>query len=121
MDSKERLIQIKEGSGMNWKEFSAYFQIPYRTVQDCVSQWRYAFNRNSSNHSGSSFFDEIKRITASLIPRSMMSVCTSVLTVSYTHLDVYKRQVINIVFFSLSYLQFYILDVNRPKKVAAIP
>ena len=34
MDSKERLIQIKETSGMNWKEFSAYFQIPYRTVQD---------------------------------------------------------------------------------------
>ena len=34
MDSKERLIQIKEASGMNWKEFSAYFQIPYRTVQD---------------------------------------------------------------------------------------
>ena len=34
MDSKERLIQIKERSGMNWKEFSAYFQIPYRTVQD---------------------------------------------------------------------------------------
>ena len=34
MDSRERLIQIKEASGMNWKEFSAYFQIPYRTVQD---------------------------------------------------------------------------------------
>ena len=34
MDSKERLIQMKERSGMNWKEFSAYFQIPYRTVQD---------------------------------------------------------------------------------------
>ena len=34
MDSKERLIQIKEASGMNWKEFSAYIQIPYRTVQD---------------------------------------------------------------------------------------
>ena len=34
MDSKERLIQIKERSGMNWKEFSAYFQIPYRSVQD---------------------------------------------------------------------------------------
>lgn len=34
MDSKERLIQIKEESGMNWKEFSAYSQIPYRTVQD---------------------------------------------------------------------------------------
>lgn len=34
MDSRERLIQIKEASGMNWKEFSVYFQIPYRTVQD---------------------------------------------------------------------------------------
>ena len=34
MYSKEILIQMKEGSGMNWKEFSAYFQIPYRTVQD---------------------------------------------------------------------------------------
>ena len=34
MDSRERLIQIKEASGMNWKEFSAYFQIHYRTVQD---------------------------------------------------------------------------------------
>ena len=34
MDSKERLIQMQEGSGMNWKEISAYFQIPYRTVQD---------------------------------------------------------------------------------------
>ena len=34
MDSRERLIQIKEASGMNWKEFSAYFQIPYRTVQE---------------------------------------------------------------------------------------
>lgn len=34
MDSKERLIQIKEESGMNWKEYAAYFQIPYRTVQD---------------------------------------------------------------------------------------
>lgn len=34
MDSKEKLVQIKEASGMNWKEFSAYFQIPYRTVQD---------------------------------------------------------------------------------------
>lgn len=34
MDSKERLIRIKEESAMNWKEFAAYFQIPYRTVQD---------------------------------------------------------------------------------------
>lgn len=34
MDSRERLIQLKEQSGMNWKEFSLYFEIPYRTVQD---------------------------------------------------------------------------------------
>lgn len=34
MESKERLIEIKEESGMNWKQFAAYFEIPYRTVQD---------------------------------------------------------------------------------------
>ena len=34
MDSKEKLIELKQESGMNWKEFSAYFGIPYRTVQD---------------------------------------------------------------------------------------
>ncbi len=34
MDSKEKLIKLKQESGMNWKEFSAYFDIPYRTVQD---------------------------------------------------------------------------------------
>ncbi len=34
MDEKERLIKLKEESGFNWKEFSAYFDIPYRTVQD---------------------------------------------------------------------------------------
>ena len=34
MESKERLIELKEESGMNWKQFAAYFEIPYRTVQD---------------------------------------------------------------------------------------
>ncbi len=34
MDEKEQLIRLKEESGLNWKEFSAYFDIPYRTVQD---------------------------------------------------------------------------------------
>ncbi len=34
MDSRERLIRLKDESGMNWKQFAEYFQIPYRTVQD---------------------------------------------------------------------------------------
>lgn len=34
MDTQERLIQLKEESGYNWKAFSGYFGIPYRTVQD---------------------------------------------------------------------------------------
>lgn len=34
MDERERLINLKKQSGFNWKEFSAYFDIPYRTVQD---------------------------------------------------------------------------------------
>ena len=34
MNSKERLIEMKEESGMNWKQFAAYFDITYRTVQD---------------------------------------------------------------------------------------
>ncbi len=34
MDERERLIKLKDESGFNWKEFSAYFDIPYRTVQD---------------------------------------------------------------------------------------
>lgn len=36
MEEKERLIKLKEESGLNWKEFSTYFEIPYRTVQDWV-------------------------------------------------------------------------------------
>lgn len=34
MGDRERLIQLKENSGMNWKEFAEYFEIPYRTMQD---------------------------------------------------------------------------------------
>ena len=34
MNSKERLIEMKEESGMKWKQFAAYFDIPYRTMQD---------------------------------------------------------------------------------------
>lgn len=34
MDTRERLIQLKEESGYNWKAFAAYFDVPYRTVQD---------------------------------------------------------------------------------------
>lgn len=34
MDTREKLIQLKEKSGYNWKAFAAYFDIPYRTMQD---------------------------------------------------------------------------------------
>lgn len=33
-DSRARLIELRESSGMSRKEFCEYFQIPYRTVQD---------------------------------------------------------------------------------------
>lgn len=31
---KELLIELRKQTGMNRKEFAAYFDIPYRTVQD---------------------------------------------------------------------------------------
>lgn len=34
MGKREELIQLKEKSGMNWKQFSEYYEIPYRTIQD---------------------------------------------------------------------------------------
>lgn len=34
MNERERLIHLKEETGLNWKDFSAYFEIPYRTIQD---------------------------------------------------------------------------------------
>lgn len=34
MTSQEFLCKLREESGMNRREFSEYFSIPYRTVQD---------------------------------------------------------------------------------------
>ena len=34
MNTQEELIKLKEDSGLNWKKFSEYYGIPYRTVQD---------------------------------------------------------------------------------------
>ena len=34
MNSRERLIALRKGTGMNRRQFSEYFGIPYRTVQD---------------------------------------------------------------------------------------
>lgn len=34
MNTQKELIKLKERTGMNWKKFSDYFDIPYRTVQD---------------------------------------------------------------------------------------
>ena len=34
MDTRERLILLKENTNYNWREFAAYFDIPYRTMQD---------------------------------------------------------------------------------------
>lgn len=34
MELKDELIEIRKSTGMNRKEFAAYFGIPYRTIQD---------------------------------------------------------------------------------------
>lgn len=34
MESREILLELRQETGMNRKEFAAYFGIPYRTVQD---------------------------------------------------------------------------------------
>lgn len=34
MNTKEELIKFKQNTGMNWKQLSAYYGIPYRTLQD---------------------------------------------------------------------------------------
>lgn len=34
MGKREELIELKEKSGMNWKQLSEYYEIPYRTIQD---------------------------------------------------------------------------------------
>lgn len=34
MEKKDRLIRLRESTGMNRRQFAEYFEIPYRTVQD---------------------------------------------------------------------------------------
>lgn len=34
MDLREELIKLRESTNMNRKQFSEYFDIPYRTMQD---------------------------------------------------------------------------------------
>lgn len=34
MDNREYLIELRNQTGMSRKEFCAYFEIPYRTLQD---------------------------------------------------------------------------------------
>ena len=33
-DTRDKLIKMKEKSGLSLKDFAAYFGIPYRTMQD---------------------------------------------------------------------------------------
>lgn len=34
MESKSMLIELRNSTGMNRREFAEYFEIPYRTVQE---------------------------------------------------------------------------------------
>lgn len=34
MDTQKQLIRLKESTGLSLKDFAAYFDIPYRTMQD---------------------------------------------------------------------------------------
>ena len=34
MEKKDRLMKLRESTGMNRRQFAEYFEIPYRTVQD---------------------------------------------------------------------------------------
>ena len=34
METREKLIILKESTGLNWRKFAAYFDLPYRTMQD---------------------------------------------------------------------------------------
>lgn len=34
MDKKDKLIELRKSTGMNRREFTEYFGIPYRTMQD---------------------------------------------------------------------------------------
>ncbi len=62
---------------MSWKSIFGYFTFGH-AGSVIVSQWRYAFSRNSSSHSGSFFFAEMKRIVSSLSPLGAVSDSMSV-------------------------------------------
>ena len=34
MEKKDKLIDLRQSTGMNRRQFAEYFEIPYRTVQD---------------------------------------------------------------------------------------
>lgn len=34
MELKEKLLQVRQSTGMNRREFADYFEIPYRTITD---------------------------------------------------------------------------------------
>lgn len=34
MDSRQELLELRQSTGMNRREFAEYFGIPYRTVQE---------------------------------------------------------------------------------------
>ena len=42
MDFKDRIIALRESTGMTRKEFCDYFQIPYRTVTEWERDNRHA-------------------------------------------------------------------------------
>ncbi len=42
MDCRKKIIELRESTGMNRKEFCEYFQIPYRTVTEWERDNRHA-------------------------------------------------------------------------------
>jgi len=42
MDFKERIVELRESTGMTRKEFCEYFNIPYRTVTEWERDNRHA-------------------------------------------------------------------------------
>lgn len=42
MDKSKKIIELRESTGMNRREFCEYFQIPYRTVTEWERDNRHA-------------------------------------------------------------------------------
>ena len=42
MDFKDKIVELRESTGMNRKEFCEYFNIPYRTVTEWERDNRHA-------------------------------------------------------------------------------